>query len=425
VKALLACIGSRGDVQPLLALAIELTSLGHDAALCVAPNFRDWVESCGISCLPIGPDLRKLTGGSAPTLAPAPAAKPSPEQLRQLAIQSVQSQVPVLMQAARGCDLIVAAGALQIGTRSVAEALDVPYVFVAYCPAVLPSSDHPPPKMGFHHPQGLPAAANASLWAAEEASWNDRFRTVLNEERAKLRLPAIDSVRRHVFTDRPWLAADALLGPAAPGAGTGIGTGMEVVQTGAWFLDDQRPLPPEVEEFLAAGEPPVYLGFGSMRAAEDTGRVLIEAVRGLGLRSIIAQGWANLRPADTGSDCLSVGEVAHEALFPRVAAIVHHGGAGTTAAAARAGKPQVLVPHLYDQYYWAQRVGRLGIGVAGPTREALGAAALSSALRECLRPAVQARALRFAARVETRGARNSARLLAESGSGGAQAQSPE
>ena len=189
--------------------------------------------------------------------------------------------------------------------------------------------------------------------------FGQRFGAVLNEERAKIGQGPVTSVQRYMFTDRPWLAADPLLGPAFPL------TGMEVVQTGAWMISDEAPLPAELEEFLANGEPPIYLGFGSMRASDQTARVLIEAARALGLRSILSQGWAGLMPGDTGpaDDCLSIGDVDHAKLFPRMAAIVHHGGAGTTHTAARAGTPQVIIPHNYDQFYWAHRVQELGAGV--------------------------------------------------------------
>jgi vancomycin aglycone glucosyltransferase len=406
MKLLLCSIGSRGDVQPLLALAIELKTLGHDARLCVPPDFRDWIESFGIACLPIGPGLRKLTGGTGPRTPP----RPSSDQRRQLAAQLVLSQAPVLTEAARGCDLVVAAGALQIATRSVAEALDIRYVFVAYCPAVLPSRDHPPPKMWTHHSHTLPPAANAALWVEDEQELNELFLEPLNGARSRLGLAPVTSVRAHVFTDRPWLAADPVLGPAAPCGG------MEIVQTGAWLLKDPRPLPDEVEEFLAVGAPPVYLGLGSMRATPDASCVLVEAARSLGLRCLLSQGWADLHPPDTGPDCLSVGDVAHEALFARVAAILHHGGAGTTVAAARAGKPQVVVPHNYDQHYFAHRVQQLGIGVAGPTREELCVETLTSALRQCLGPGVASAARTLAHRIGSHGARHAAtRLLEEAG----------
>jgi len=88
-----------------------------------------------------------------------------------------------------------------------------------------------------------------------------------------------------------------------------------------------------------------------MRASEQTGRVLIEAVPAVGLRAILSQGWANLTPGETRNDCLSIGDINHGKLFQRMAAVVHHGGAGTTTAAARAGVAQVIIPHNYDQFY--------------------------------------------------------------------------
>jgi vancomycin aglycone glucosyltransferase len=402
MKVLLCSIGSRGDVQPVLALALELRALGHNASLCVAPNFKDWVESFGLACVPIGPDLKKLTGGS----APSKALKPSPAQLRQLAAHTIRGHFQVLTEAARGCDLIVAGGALQITTRSIAEALKIPYVFAAYCPVTLPSPDHPPPKMGSHYSQSLPAMANRFLWMRDERSWNDLFRATLNEERAKVGLAPVRNVQRYIFTDRPWLAADPAIAPAFPRAR------MQIVQTGAWFLSDQTSLPDHLESFLANGEPPVYFGFGSMRAAEQTSRILIEAARALGLRSIISQGWANLGLIDAGTDCISISDVNHEELFTRVVAVMHHGGAGTTTAAARAGRAQIVVPHLYDQYYWAHRVQKLGVGVSGPTREGLTVNAIVRALRECLRPEMTARAQTLASGIELHGARTAAKRLA-------------
>src|SRR5262249_47067348 len=157
----------------------------------------------------------------------------------------------------------------------------------------------------------------------------------------------IEDVLRHVVTDHPWLATDATLAPS-PSI-----PGMVIVQTGAWILADSSPLPSDLEAFLEAGEPPVYLGFGSMPLPEGTSRTLIEAARAAGRRAIVSQGWADLGLFDQAPDCIAIGDVNHQALFPRVAAVVHHGGAGTTLAAARAGAPQVLVPMFSDQPFWA------------------------------------------------------------------------
>jgi vancomycin aglycone glucosyltransferase len=116
------------------------------------------------------------------------------------------------------------------------------------------------------------------------------------------------------------------------------------VSDGAWILSDERPLSPELETFLETGEPPVYFGFGSMRAPHDLGQVMIQTARALGRRAIVSRGWADLSLVDDEPDCLAIGEVNQQALFTRVAAVVHHGGAGTTTAAALAGAPQVVIP---------------------------------------------------------------------------------
>lgn len=407
MKILLSSIGSRGDVQPILALALELQALGHRALICAAPNFQTWVESFGVDFTPIGPDLEQWTRASvtAPKLMPEPTL----EQRRQFATPFVADQFRVVTQAAQGCDLMVVGGVLQTAGHSVAEALKIPYIYAAYCPAVLPTPDLPPAKMDAHYPQSQPASTNRTLWVEEEAMFNGIFRDAINAQRAALGLTAIESVHRHISTDQPWLAADPVLGPA----GIPLDTNMDITQTGAWLLSDPAPLPEQLETFLDEGEPPLYFGFGSMSASEQTSRVLVEAARALGRRAIISQGWGGLNVIDGGTDCLSIGNVNHEKLFPRVAVVAHHGGAGTTTTAARAGRPQVIVPHKYDQFYWAHRVQALGVGVSGAAAQELTVETLVDALRECLMPEMSNCAQALAGRIEPHGGRLSAERLIE------------
>ncbi len=249
------------------------------------------------------------------------------------------------------------------------------------------------------------ASDYSERWAQDAERWNGTWARVLNARRTLLGLAPIADARSYVLTPRPWLAADQVLAPW-PDL-----TDEAVFQTGAWILPDVRPLPPEVDTFLDAGDPPIYFGFGSIRAPEGLSRAVTEAARALGRRAIVARGWADLAPIDDGRDCLAIGEVNQQALFQRVAAVVHHGGAGTTTAAARAGTPQVVIPQLYDQHYWAGRVAQLGIGTAhapgSPT-----AGSLATALGRSLAPDVADRASRLAASVRNDGAHVAARRLA-------------
>lgn len=247
---------------------------------------------------------------------------------------------------------------------------------------------------------------NRVLWDLNIESMNALFGAAFNTHRASIGLPPVDNVRDHVFTDRPWLATDPTLGPWQEPAD------LDVIQTGAWLLPDERPLSAELMAFLDAGTPPVYVGFGSMpmRASKDVARVAIEAIRAQGRRALVAHGWADLALIDDQEDCFAVGEVNQQALFGRVAAVVHHGGAGTTTTAARAGAPQVVVPQIVDQPYWAGRVADLGIGTAhdgpAPTTESL-----SAALGTALAPETRARATAVADMIRTDGTTVAAKLL--------------
>jgi len=399
MRVLLSTIGSRGDVQPLVALGRALQSLGHEVRLCVPPDFRDWIEGLGLPVTPIGPALRG-TAKANPSATP-----PTPEQLRQLMEYTVATQFETIAAAAGGCDLLVGATALQLAAPSVAERLGIPYVFAAYCPAVLPSPHHAPPVLGVLGDAPVPAASDyGALWEADARRWNEQWRGILDARRAALGLGPVDDVRRHVLTDRPWLAADPTLAPW-PDPGDDA-----VVQTGAWIVPDERPLSAELEAFLDAGEPPVYFGFGSIRAPEHLSRVMIEAARAHGRRAIVSRGWADLALVDDGPDCLAIDEVNQQLLFRRVAAVVHHGGAGTTTAAARAGAPQVVIPQHYDQHYWARRVDELGVGAAhapgAPT-----SASLTEALARTLHPDVVARARALANDMRGDGAQLAAERL--------------
>ena len=236
MKVTISSIGTRGEVQPILALALELQSLGHSAVLCVAPNFKRWVESFGVECVPLGLDVEQFTRKRAVT-----KRKPSRAEMRELVPDFVRESFKVLGDTARGCDLIVVCGGVQAAGRSIAESLKLPYVYATYCPVTLPSPQHAPPMI---RSQSLPRFLNRLLWRSMGWLGNRVFRDSLNEERAKLGLSPVTDVQRHVSTEHPWVAADAVLAPADSIYG------MQVTQTGAWFLADPTELPDELERFL-------------------------------------------------------------------------------------------------------------------------------------------------------------------------------
>jgi vancomycin aglycone glucosyltransferase len=376
MRVLLATIGSRGDVQPMVALALHLREVGHSPRICAPPNFGDWVQGFGVPFVPLGHDLT-----SGPQYVPGGAKT------------TVAVQFAALRAAAAECDVIVGCAVMQIAARSIAEMRGIPYFYASYAPVTLPSEHHRPvPTYEQTGPGGNDCRAQ---WDRDAQWWNDTWRDALNTQRADVGLPAVSDVRGHVLTDRPLLAADPLLAPWTPTSE------LSVVQTGAWLMTDREPLPPKVESFLDDGEPPIYFGFGSMRVALALGPTVVAAAAALGYRAIVLRGWARLTTPPS-PNWLPVEEINHQTLFPRVAAVVHHGGSGTTTAAARAGIPQVVIPHHYDQYYYAERVAALGIGTAHSSTEPT-VDSLTGALERVLCPAVAAEAKSVAGRVRTDG----------------------
>jgi vancomycin aglycone glucosyltransferase len=368
-RALLSTYGSRGDVEPIVALALQLQALGTEVRVCAPPDeeLREPLTREGVLLVPFDKPWRSWE------------RPPTAEERHRRVADFIAAQYDTVAEAAAGCDMIVATAMSQFVAPSVAEKLGIPYWYVLFCPDVLNGLDG----------QGF----------------NDLFGEPINTHRALIGLPPVRDVGEFLFTTRPLLAADPTLGPWRGAAG------FDALQTGAWIVPDERPLPAELLTFLDAGERPVYVGFGSMRTVnEDSARVAIEAIRAHDHRVLVGRGWAGLDLIDDQDDCFVVGEVNQQDLFDRVAAVVHHGGAGTTTTAAGAGAPQVVVPQGGDQTYWAGRVAELGIGAGHdgpkPTVESL-----SAALDTALSPKTRARAAAVAGEIRTDGATTAAKLL--------------
>ncbi len=349
MRVLLAPHGTRGDVQPMLALAFALRARGHVVSFVAPDNFVPWLQASGFAASPDGIDAEQLLRANGAAL----------DSMRWQARHFSEVLIPTLFEsvgrAAGDAQLIVGSG-VQMAAASVAEAHGVPYASAVFCPCVVPSGSAPPPTI---RTQGLPSWMNRALWFAGRPIADLLLRAPINRHRKRLGLPPDPSPMATLMGELVIVAADPDLGPLADEVPE------RVVGTDAWMLDEDGALDPQVTAFLRSGDPPVYLGFGSMVSPRRAhlAASAVAAIRAIGARTIVAGGWAGLDDfALAADDVLVIRGAPHAALLPRVAAVVHHGGAGTTTAAARAGRPQVIVPHILDQFYWAHRVEALGIG---------------------------------------------------------------
>jgi vancomycin aglycone glucosyltransferase len=386
MRFLLCGFGSRGDVQPMLALALALKERAHAATLVAPPDFEGWAGQLGIQFRSAGPSMQQALEQSAD----------SGHKMIRAVPEILRHQFAALEPLVADCDVMVGSS-LSIAAPSLAEKHGKRCHAVWFMPHAVPSSHYGPPHWTaspLFHRQDLPGWLNRLAWWFWIGAWNRLLlRPVIDPERRRLGLPRVADCYAHVIFQRLILAYDPALAPLAPDAPSEV-----VTQTGAWFFPEREELPADVEAFLAQGPPPVYVGFGSMPFAEAgaTTRRILEALHAAGVRALISRGWAGLGEAELPPTVRVVGALPHGKLFPRCAAVVHHGGAGTTATAARAGVPQLLVPHYGDQFYWAHRVFTLGLSPPPAPRSRLTAPRLATALRACVAdPAMRARAADF------------------------------
>lgn len=375
IKFTLAAAGSRGDVQPMFALARTLTARGHQVHVATSPNFAAWAAQLGLAFSPIGRDTQAW-------LAANPAAM-SGDPLRLMrAMQGffhdeLPGQFDGLLEAAKG-SAAIACGGLALSAPSVAEHLGIPVLGIAYSPCVIPGRDHPPAMVPW---QNLPRWVNSLLWSLTHRFSQRTFGAPINLGRARLGLAPIH-IFDHLCRDMPWLvAADReILPPSSEWAS-------RVPYASFLYYEDGRSLDAELDDWLAAGDPPVFVGFGSMSgdATARIGSLLRQALPPGGRRVLLGAGWAGLGAGDLPPGWrVAVGDVPHARLFPRVAAVIHHGGSGTTATALRAGVPQVLLPLILDQYHHAACLHRAGLAPLAGSLEKVTADGLCQAVETTL-----------------------------------------
>jgi vancomycin aglycone glucosyltransferase len=290
--------------------------------------------------------------------------------------QQIAARLADLIEITRDADLVVAGGP-EFAASSAAEHNRVAYRYVAYCPAMFPSRDHAPIFVPW---QSLPGWANRALWPLVMTPIQVAIGRVLTPARRSVGLAPVRDAMGLLLGERPLLAVDSVFAHAPAEAS------LPIAQFPALHPLGGDALPAKLVSFLDAGPAPVYFGFGSMPDArpQATTRILLEAIETLGCRAVIGAGWAELGGAALLEGVLEIGAVSHPELFARCAAVVHHGGAGTTTTAARSGAPQLVVPHLADQFYWGRRVARLGLGAPPIARRRLDSPSLVAALSAML-----------------------------------------
>jgi vancomycin aglycone glucosyltransferase len=350
MKVLLAPHGTRGDVEPLLALAGGLRHRGHQPAFLAPDDFVSWIREHGFPCQPNGIHVGRTFR--------SPDADPSALRWQLRYFREVL--VPALFESfARidpAVDVIVGSGA-QMAAASVAEKWGVAYASAVFCPCAVPNDESPPPTV---KTQALPRFLNRFLWDWGVPLAGFAVRGIVNAGRARLGLRSLFNPLSHIAGQPTLLAADPDLAPLGDNAP------LTVTTTDAWVLDQSSlHVDRRVLRFLDLHPPPIYVGFGSAvaRHTRDLADHIIAAARAVGRAVLIAGGSASLGShIEPAEDVLTSGDLPHTAVLPRVGAAIHHGGAGTTTAVARAGVPQVVLPHIHDQYYGASRVEGLGLG---------------------------------------------------------------
>jgi len=374
MKIAIAVEGTRGDVYPMFALAEALHGAGHDVRVVGPPDFEDVAEERGLEYWRMGANVRDFLEETAEGIQSR--GMRFLRDIDRWGKQSVQHQFREIPEATRGMDRIFAAGTI-VAAATAAEIHDIPFRYVMYTPGMIPSADHTPAFLPF---QVESRFLNRCFWRFIRVVTNAWLSRDVNDQRQQRGLAPTRDMLGHAMSPRPILAVDRELAPVPEDSPIAI------EQIRCLHPDRGDPLPDKLESFLAAGPPPVYLGFGSMpdpHPERTTGRML-DAISSLGCRAVISKGWAGLGDGALPEGVLAIDPVSHASLFPRMAAVAHHGGAGTTHSASRAGVPQVLVPHVLDQFYFARRIQALGVGPPAIPRGQLSAGRLAETLRATL-----------------------------------------
>lgn len=373
MKIVVIAFDTRGGVQPYVALSLGLQRAGHHVTMITTEGFRELVSGHGVTIAATAGDtesaVRELAGAA--ELSGRQRQRLMRDQMRDTVGQTAAD----VLAAARGAELITAGIGGSLTARPVAEKLGIPYVEAHLQPLGPPTGAFPGVLLP-QVPRWLGGPGRRLSHRVTDIALQTMFGGATRLVRSELGLP-----RR---TATPTGTQAAVYGFSPRVVPQPPEWGPRRLVTGYWSLPATPSWTPPagLTDFIAAGPPPVCIGFGSMssRDPEALSELVLSAVRRAGVRAVLLSGWGGL--ADRGGDDVFVtAEAPHDWLFPQMAAVVHHGGAGTTGAAFTAGVPAVVVPFAVDQPFWASRVVALGTGPAPIRRQQLTDSALGAALR--------------------------------------------
>lgn len=376
MKITILTAGSRGDVQPFVALGLGLQAAGHTVTLCTGARYESFVAQYGLSFAPMNDEFLSvgetdegraaMEGGS--KLGLINKVKPMIRKMLDDQWTAAQTSEAVIYHPKT------------LGAPYIAEKLNIPVLMSIPLPLFTPTSAYPAPVV----PPTLRLGGGFNRLSYGFVKLiKAPYMGVINDWRGEIGLPKrswrADDLKRSDGSPVPILYSysPSVVPPPADYP-------KSVTVTGYWFLDapeDWQPSAP-LRAFLEAGAPPVYVGFGSMSGTDPQAkaRIVVEALRQAGQRGVIASGWGGLQAADLPDEVFMLDHAPHDWLFARMAAVVHHGGAGTTGAGLRAGKPSVICPFGVDQPFWAQRVSELGAGTVPIPQKRLTAEGLAGAI---------------------------------------------
>lgn len=385
--AVIISVGTRGDVAPCTGVGARLRQAGHRVTVAADEAFRDGVLGAGLDFRPLPGDIRAwLRTTESGSRSETVRAFRAYIRAVNLSVGEIASDADILLGTLWG-----------VAAYHVAEARGIPSAGLHTAP-VHPTGEFPPLAV----PRSLGRAGNRAAYRLIRLAERMVFHGV-NELRARYGLPATSVTATYRRQDRErWPVLHGFSSQVVPRP-RDWRAGLDL--TGYWWpvAEPGWTPPAELSRFLDAGPPPVFVGFGSLPRddADRLGRTVTAALRRAGHRGVVQSGWAGL--TGDGDDMITVGEVPHEWLFPRVAAAVHAAGAGTTAAALRAGLPSVPLPQVGDQPFWAGRLAALGTAPTASLRfRGLTEDKLADAVEEATaNPVYRERAGRLAAHLET------------------------